>query len=947
MKDSSFENLSEEVFDNILSFIWFQDQSSLIESSKGLRTRVLTPKVRSGMLESCLAKTGREVVDMHEEMLKLADEAEVSKADTLERLKELTARVTPYPTYFDWLANLVDWDKLVLNSGRSSSSGVGGDSIEFGRNTAKDHLVSVKLRPDGIECVELTPEETFFRGKVEPLGMNSGRRALLYQGRKLGGNRCCVANDHFPFLPAVTSDLSDEFGHGIASRMDYPQILRPSRVPFTRVLNNRPSLSCVSYFEVTIYNPRKPANGKNYTAEWLHMNPPCVAIGLAYPSPAKKKEHPGPMSRTESGDDLAIAIDSNSALEHFDTEPDMEQEEEEEHEEIVLGHQPFRLRRHLPGWDRQSIGYHGDDGNVFNGNSYQSATNITLGMSEFLTRGAYGQNLKQKGSDIPNITESFPTTTCPQASTSEGKKFGRGDVVGCGIVYPPLADAFTAKCVNPGESFAHYKHEGEGIVFFVKNGKVVFMTSFNVNVPPSELPRIARPWFPVVGLDSYCPVEFNFGNSGTNPFAFDVFAFEKHLFDLRRSINSVSSSSLPALNLVEELRRVPPLPPIPHSGMNVVLPEAPSSDVKEDINDSNSSGSGSSRANDMLAAIIRPLRVVASLGSDTAVQQMRSGRCLRGNFIDWTRSLRIMSKTSDDKETSSYGLLPLSAGMSLKGSASTAAAEWNDGILSILSSKGRGYYSRCADLAIDVCTCYETRRSAQPPLVGISSIGSKLSEAGSSRSRSGSNLSVSEERSRSSSRAGSFTITAKSPGHFKAWEDAGEHLSAHSLFLNSSLSAAIKSMLRAYRLHSRVILDEVVRDHREGQYERVAAGTRSRLINMFERSFNAAGGDAASQMMVDAAVEEVWQMILPDDGEEDGEEEGAESDDLGEHVAEENIELDSGSEDSDDESYVDEDGEILEEGLAYELDSDEESLHTSSDEGDTEGQGVQYRGEGA
>lgn len=69
--------------------------------------------------------------------------------------------------------------------------------------------------------------------------------------------------------------------------------------------------------------------------------------------------------------------------------------------------------------------------------------------------------------------------------------FGAGDCVGCGIDYERNA------------------------LFFCKNGEFLGYAA------PLTEEQTDREWFPVVGLDSRCPVSCNFGTSST-PFQFDL-----------------------------------------------------------------------------------------------------------------------------------------------------------------------------------------------------------------------------------------------------------------------------------------------------------------------------------------------------------------------------------------------------------------------------------------
>ena len=114
---------------------------------------------------------------------------------------------------------------------------------------------------------------------------------------------------------------------------------------------------------------------------------------------------------------------------------------------IGLATEDFSLHTRMPGWDRLSYGYHGDDGGLFHA----------------------------KGTMI---------RPC-------GPKYGVGDTVGCGIDY-----------VKRG-------------IFFTYNGQ--FLGYAFENMKPNDLDRSL---YPVVGMDTHCPVECNFGVD--RPFKYDL-----------------------------------------------------------------------------------------------------------------------------------------------------------------------------------------------------------------------------------------------------------------------------------------------------------------------------------------------------------------------------------------------------------------------------------------
>ncbi|KAG7352217.1 SPRY domain containing protein [Nitzschia inconspicua] len=117
---------------------------------------------------------------------------------------------------------------------------------------------------------------------------------------------------------------------------------------------------------------------------------------------------------------------------------------------VGLATQSFHVHTRMPGWDRQSFGYHGDDGGIFHSS---------------------GTMVKQFGS-----------------------KFGAGDTVGCGIDY-----------VTKG-------------IFFTLNGSFMGYgwTGIDEELLQNDL-------YPVVGLDTNCPLSLNFG--ADEPFQFDLAQF--------------------------------------------------------------------------------------------------------------------------------------------------------------------------------------------------------------------------------------------------------------------------------------------------------------------------------------------------------------------------------------------------------------------------------------
>lgn len=128
------------------------------------------------------------------------------------------------------------------------------------------------------------------------------------------------------------------------------------------------------------------------------------------------------------------------------------------------------------GWDRLSIGYHGDDGNIFH----------------------------KTGEDKFVSTET---------------KFGEGDTVGAGIIYPDL---------EQDEAFRI------ATIFFTLNGKLVRSISYK------ECDYIFKhlPVYPVIGTNSSRLIHIN---TGQTPFKFDVFTFENHLWKMENLLENCTN----------------------------------------------------------------------------------------------------------------------------------------------------------------------------------------------------------------------------------------------------------------------------------------------------------------------------------------------------------------------------------------------------------------------
>eukprot|EP00529_Nitzschia_sp_RCC80_P015312 CAMPEP_0113523220 /NCGR_PEP_ID=MMETSP0014_2-20120614/45595_1 /TAXON_ID=2857 /ORGANISM="Nitzschia sp." /LENGTH=687 /DNA_ID=CAMNT_0000421307 /DNA_START=147 /DNA_END=2210 /DNA_ORIENTATION=- /assembly_acc=CAM_ASM_000159 len=117
---------------------------------------------------------------------------------------------------------------------------------------------------------------------------------------------------------------------------------------------------------------------------------------------------------------------------------------------VGLATESFHIHSRMPGWDRRSYGFHGDDGGLF----HSSGT----------------------------MVRPF------------GERFGAGDTVGCGVDFSSKSIFFTLNGIFLGNGWTNIDDE------FLKND-----------------------FFPIVGVDTNCPIHLNLG--GETPFAFDLSSF--------------------------------------------------------------------------------------------------------------------------------------------------------------------------------------------------------------------------------------------------------------------------------------------------------------------------------------------------------------------------------------------------------------------------------------
>eukprot|EP00599_Poterioochromonas_sp_BG-1_P002997 CAMPEP_0173148266 /NCGR_PEP_ID=MMETSP1105-20130129/9612_1 /TAXON_ID=2985 /ORGANISM="Ochromonas sp., Strain BG-1" /LENGTH=903 /DNA_ID=CAMNT_0014062877 /DNA_START=252 /DNA_END=2963 /DNA_ORIENTATION=+ len=292
-------------------------------------------------------------------------------------------------------------------------------------------------------------------------------KSFYYQGRIMGRNRTVIANDHFPLVfPGFQSSFAKE---------KKLHNLRPiSALPFLKTTINPlngesvPVLSHIAYYEITIHQAIIPTT-LDIDPEGLN---PCICIGVARPG--------------------------------------------------------FDIYHMMAGWDRNSYGFHGDDGLFFCGNSengFRPIINTAL------------------------------------------NRFGAGDTVGFGIIYPTKTKIIGKTIIKGGKETndegkvkTKQKKHGEddeedeedeeeeeadggnederdhndhGGMFFTKNGVLQAI----VYIPDPHF--FHHCWFPAIGTDAYNIIEVNYGNLLQKPFLFNILAFE---FNASSSPSFTSSS---------------------------------------------------------------------------------------------------------------------------------------------------------------------------------------------------------------------------------------------------------------------------------------------------------------------------------------------------------------------------------------------------------------------
>jgi len=418
LPDLTFDQLMNDVHFAVFSFLDLPSLRSVMALNSDYRHLVLSEDARSSLWTSHCERAWNMKSDRQQQMEGLPH----SPTKWLDRFHLPTAVAAPDTT------NL----PLLLSMTKEFPTGVDSELVNA-QNLRTERLRRRETRPILRSMASL--EELEQNGPLRQYESDTGRPLVQYTGPIGVGDRCIRSNLPLPRPkqdiatsgrqgPSVVPHASDQQRYQHSSRAffnllrrsaskmvntkDAPSLSerrKPFVMPFlenSTTLNVTPRL--ISYYEVTILDVNGDNAEKDDDDDDIPGPPPtshvngnrsdCVAVGIA----------------TES----------------------------------------FHVHSRMPGWDKQSFGYHGDDGGIFHSS---------------------GGMVKQFG----------PT-------------FGAGDTIGCGVDY-----------VNQG-------------IFFTLNGKFL---GYGWKEVDEELLR--HDLYPVVGLDTNCPLFLNFG--AQEPFAFDLSSF--------------------------------------------------------------------------------------------------------------------------------------------------------------------------------------------------------------------------------------------------------------------------------------------------------------------------------------------------------------------------------------------------------------------------------------
>jgi len=345
----SHERMSQHLKEEIASFLWYPSLLLLAQADKALSASRVSFLLVYTM---CLKR-----------MLRLSHGCDISLASLLscgandaQMLFLLASRLGPCPTAFDAASYSCAPSSTTTTNGNNNRSDARVPAAATEGGVAKDEEDDEEEEEEEEEEVWEDLRETVvykLPDDIEDVTLPNGVRCIAFQGRSLGGNRTIGANSHFPCL-ALSISLEQQRALGkleesaasggggggggegatrsqakLRSYFDEDgeraKAVLTSRVPFTQVIATSsptssspcPTLklrfSCVAYYEITLHDAMPPLNARKYSEKWLEDNPPCIAIGLGFPSEGAGRNVP------RGG---------------------------------------FELRKRMPGWTAFSYGYH-------------------------------------------------------------------------------------------------------------------------------------------------------------------------------------------------------------------------------------------------------------------------------------------------------------------------------------------------------------------------------------------------------------------------------------------------------------------------------------------------------------------------------------------------------------------------------------------------------------
>jgi len=240
-----------DILNNIFSFLWFEDYSSLICASRAFHEVLVESSSLWNFNLALLLQKCRLIRSFHSDRL-------VIDARLLESrmLHLLARRISPWPTEMD----------------RQSLTCAEG--------------------PDSIQVHEISTSHGFIE-------------VFAFRGRSLGGDRTICANNYFPCLPPgsqIPSAFTSESRFDSSNRREFKRFIAPFTKVLTKGLQPRVLLSCIAYFEVSIheenvlysYGPGSSYNHRQASTQRQPGGPiPCVAIGIACNLFPLKERMPG------------------------------------------------------------------------------------------------------------------------------------------------------------------------------------------------------------------------------------------------------------------------------------------------------------------------------------------------------------------------------------------------------------------------------------------------------------------------------------------------------------------------------------------------------------------------------------------------------------------------------------------------------------------------------